>query len=168
MRRRNLVHDDNNSSTGYFSLCSPCIPNQTASLLFSIDVNLQCKRVHFQLLGKGATAIQKPVIVKLAQMPIWGGQRLFLVRTWSGHWILTQVYTNFIPSFSGVSFGILDAAVSLRTFAALWLLFAIVVDVTYTSNLMSMLAVPDNSLPINVSCTVGEQFPMHVTLCQYR
>lgn len=54
-----------------------------------------------------------------------------------------------------MSFALLDGAVSLRSFASLWLLFCIIIDVTYTSNLISMLAVPDNSLPINVSISMA-------------
>ena len=51
----------------------------------------------------------------------------------------------------GVRMHILDNSAALRILASTWFIFAIVIYTTYTTNLISMLAVPDNSLPINVS-----------------
>ena len=54
-------------------------------------------------------------------------------------------------SLAGVRMHILDNSTALRILASTWFIFAIVIYTTYTTNLISMLAVPDNSLPINVS-----------------
>ncbi len=52
--------------------------------------------------------------------------------------------------FSGNDLSLLSAGF-LRFLMTTWMLFALIVYATYAGNLISMLAVPDTSLPINVS-----------------